>query len=103
MLTMKLEDGGTATVVRLDGERIELDAPMAAAPGSRLRGSVAAGELKLKVHRSVRKSDGRFAITGVTFDLRREVREAVVLCLAEAPVPGAESGGEGRAQPRSGN
>ncbi len=95
MLTMTLETGMTATVVRLDGERVELDAPMAAAPGSRVRGSVAAGELKLKVHRSVCKSDGRFAITGVTFDLRRDVREAIVRGLSSAI--------EGDGQPGTGN
>ncbi|MSP24175.1 MAG: hypothetical protein EXR75_03220 [Myxococcales bacterium] len=84
-VTMTLDDGRTARVTRLEGERIQLFAPGAAAPGSRLSGTVAAGALRLKVHGCVRRSDGTFAVRGVTLDLRREVRAAIIAALTNPP------------------
>jgi hypothetical protein len=66
--------GGTATVVRLEEDRIDLASSISSAPGSRLDGALANGaSLRVKVARCRRLERG-FAIEGRLIDTTREVR-----------------------------
>jgi hypothetical protein len=67
--------GGSATIVRLEQDRIDLASTIPSAPGSRLDGSVAGGggSMRVKVARCVR-TEGGFAILGRLIDTTRDVR-----------------------------
>lgn len=78
-LALDLSGGGTARLTTLDGDRVGLVASRAAAPGSRLTAALGDGrQLRLKVHRSVRKGD-EFAIAGRLIDATRELRSFLAL------------------------
>ncbi|MBW2525247.1 MAG: hypothetical protein JRI23_13770 [Deltaproteobacteria bacterium] len=73
-LIVTFADGQAAELIRVDGDRVELRAPRAAAPGSRLSATLDDGrELRLKAHRSVRSGD-TFTIAGRLIDATRELR-----------------------------
>jgi len=87
MIEIELSQDERAELRSLDGERVTLSSPRAAAPGSRLEGAVLAGQglasdglggkrLRIKVHRCVRTDDG-FEIQGRLFDLTRKLRDAL--------------------------
>jgi hypothetical protein len=74
MIGLRLQRGGDANIVKLDGELVTIDSSVASAPGSRLDGSTDDGRsVRLKVYRCVRQGE-RFAIEGRFIDLTRELR-----------------------------
>lgn len=86
MFPVKLQDGRTAELVALDGDRGTVRSPMASAPGSRLAMQVDGRTLRLKVHRCVRE-DEQFTIAGRFIDLTRDLRERLMSALAEPEAP----------------
>ena len=86
-LEMTLTGGGTARLLGLDGDRVQLLATRAAAPGSRLSAALADGrQVRLKVHRSVRTGD-EFTVAGRLIDTTRQLREFLALHAASADAP----------------
>jgi hypothetical protein len=85
------QQGGTATIEELDGERLQLSSTRAFAPGSRPEGTVSIGEAQspfwMKVHGSRRQDDGAYRVTGRLLNVTRETRDK----LKEA-VSGSNSG-----------
>ena len=75
MAQVRWTSGGEADVVLFQGERIELQSSVPAAPGTPLDGTLteAGQSLRVKVH-GCRKLDGGFRIHGRVIDLRRELR-----------------------------
>ncbi|HJK97993.1 MAG TPA: hypothetical protein RMF84_12265 [Polyangiaceae bacterium LLY-WYZ-14_1] len=86
-----IDDAVSAWALALAGDRLELDAPEAYAPGQpvRLRFDLPAGagqpEVAARARGSTRTPEGRFSVSLRLVDLRREVRRALV----EALSPGA--------------
>ena len=75
MMEIELTSGPVAELTALVGDRVSLQSPQAAAPGSRLDGVVLGSRrLRIKVHRCLRSGDS-YAIEGRLFDLTRELRE----------------------------
>jgi hypothetical protein len=77
--------GGSAHVVRLEQDRIDLASTVPSAPGSRLDGELAGGggALRVKVARC-QKAEAGFTIAGRLIDTTRDVRAALER-LAAAP------------------
>lgn len=82
MFSMKLQDGRTAELVALEGDRGTVRSPMASAPGSRLAMQIDGRTLRLKVHRCVREGEA-FTIAGRFIDLTRDLRERLMTALAD--------------------
>lgn len=75
MVAITLSKGGCARLTELDGERGALQSDTAAAPGSRLVGTVEGGRtVCLKVHRCVRVEES-YRIEGRFIDLTRQMRQ----------------------------
>jgi len=77
--------GQEATIVRIDGERIELDSSIPLPPGSTpqatLRGS---GErVRLKVRASRRLADATFRVEARLLDATRELRSMLAKAMRE--------------------
>jgi hypothetical protein len=72
-------EGGTATIEQIDGERIQLSSSRAFAPGSRPEGTVSLGTttapLWMKVHGSRLQDDGFFRVHGRLLNVTRHTRE----------------------------
>ncbi len=80
-MDIALQSGGCASLTRLEGDRGTLDSDTAAAPGSRVAGTIDGGRnLCLKVHRCIRDGD-RFVIEGRFIDLTREMRRYLAASL----------------------
>ena len=71
--------GDEAEVVSFDGERMLVVSPLPAAPGTPLKGRLAAPDIaiELKVSSCKRSPDGRFAVAGRVVSLTRELRAAL--------------------------
>ena len=68
---------GEATLRRIDGDRVALDASVPAAPGTPLQASMSDGTgLRIKVQRCVREGE-HFAIDGRLLDASRVLREKI--------------------------
>jgi hypothetical protein len=74
-------EGGTATLMRVDGERFTMLATLSAAPGTPLRASIdgTSETLDLKVARCIRRGEGSFELEGRLVNLTRVQRA----CIAE--------------------
>ena len=70
------QKGGTADVVKLEGDAIVLRSTIPSPPGSRVPGVVVNTEhlVCVKVHTSKRQDDGSFVIEGRLIDATRELR-----------------------------
>jgi len=83
-VTIRLEPGGDACVLGLDGDRLDLQASSPSAPGTRLRAQLDDGRaLRLKVLRCLRRGN-EFAIEARLIDASRELRRAMATMLAPA-------------------
>ena len=76
---VRWSQGGEARIVALRADAISLDSTVPAPPGSRIEGTVVAGDgvprrVRVKVHASRRQEDGRFAIEGRPLDMPRGLR-----------------------------
>jgi hypothetical protein len=82
MAHVRLEKGGEADLVSLEGERMTLRATVASAPGTPLAGSLASGAtVRVKVHRCRRDGD-TFLIEGRLIDATRGLRAELSALLA---------------------
>jgi hypothetical protein len=81
--------GGTAVIVSIEADRIELVSTRPFAPGSRPEGTLAPGghPIWLKVHGARRQENGEFRVKGRLLNVRREV-----LDLLKEIVPGPNGG-----------
>lgn len=79
---------GTATITRVDGEKVELVSSIPFAPGSRPEATLAPGaeRIWIKVHGSHRLPDGNFKVEGRLINLTRDLRAVLERALAE-PAP----------------
>ena len=80
-IALRFIDGGDATVIETDGERLVVLSTRAAAPGQPLTADADlqnAARVRLKVQGCRRESDGRFRIHGRWLDLTRAAREEIV-------------------------
>jgi hypothetical protein len=80
---LEFDGGGSATLVRVEGERFAIVADRAAAPGTPLRARIAGETLELKVSRCVRREDGSFAMDGRLVNLTRTLRRVLSARLGE--------------------
>jgi hypothetical protein len=78
--------GGEAEVVTLREDATTLVSTTPSPPGSRIEGTVAtepATRIKVKVHASRKRADGRFDIEGRPIDMTREARERVCAMIGD--------------------
>jgi hypothetical protein len=69
------DNGGSAELVALDGDRVTLRSTVPSPPGSRIEGVLSVGgRLRVKIHGAKRQEDGTFLLEGRALDLTREVR-----------------------------
>ena len=86
-------DGGSATIERLEGDRITLVSNRPFAPGSRPEGTLEAGSepaghrIWVKVHASHRQEDGSYLVSGRLLNPTRELRQ-VLKEAAAVPIGG---------------
>jgi len=81
-LQLVWDGGGEATVVRTDGNLVELSSSRSSPPGSPLVASVqlqSASKVRVKVHGCTKQLDGRYLIRGRWVDLTRPMREELVV------------------------
>jgi len=69
--------GGEAEVVSLSDHAVKLISSVPSPPGSRIEGASGEVRLKVKIHASRKREDGRFDLEGRPIDMTREVREAI--------------------------
>jgi hypothetical protein len=87
------EGEGTATLVTLDRDRVELVSSRAFAPGSRPRAHLEAeqgGDRKnapiwMKVHGARRQDDGLYRVTGRLLNATRELRALLEEAILKGP------------------
>ncbi|MRG91237.1 hypothetical protein GF068_04770 [Polyangium spumosum] len=91
---MRLQKGGSADLVALDGDRVSLRSTEAFAPGAPLAGNLETSSLvRVKVHRCRRQGDA-FLVEGRLVDATRRLREELSALLAP-------SGDDGSNEPAS--
>jgi len=84
---VKLQKGGDADLVLLDGDRVSLRSTQAFAPGAPLVGTLASSSLvRVKVHRCQRRDDA-FLVEGRLVDATRELRRELTALLPVEPAP----------------
>jgi hypothetical protein len=86
-VTAKLvwDRGGEAEVITLREDAASLVSTTPSPPGSRIEGTVLTEpptRIKVKVHASRKREDGRFDIEGRPIDMTREARERIAARLA---------------------
>jgi hypothetical protein len=77
---------GTATITRVDGEKVELVSSIPFAPGSRPEATLAPGgqRIWIKIHGSHRLPDGNFQVAGRLINATRDLRAVLERALEES-------------------
>jgi hypothetical protein len=84
-MKLTLDGGHVAALTAVDVLKVQLRSPVAAAPGTPLKGKLQDGRsIRVKVHRCVRDGD-HFDIAGKLIDATRELREKLNAAFASAP------------------
>ena len=85
-MKLTLDGGHVAALTAVDVLKVQLRSPIAAAPGTPLKGMLQDGRsIRVKVHRCVRNGE-EFDIAGKLIDATRELREQLNAAFASGPV-----------------
>lgn len=78
--------GGEAEIVAVGADTICLSSTVPSPPGSRIEGTLAGGDakVKVKIHASKKQDDGSFRLEGRPLDMTKELRERLVAIVAKA-------------------
>ncbi len=83
MVAIVLSSGQRGAIVRLTGERVWLQSPIAAAPGARVEAQLDSGlAVSVKAQRCVKRSDGGFDVQGRIVNMTRELRNILTASLS---------------------
>ncbi|HLK35444.1 MAG TPA: hypothetical protein VKU41_01745 [Polyangiaceae bacterium] len=94
-LVIRWAFGGEGRLLSLDGDAVAIRSTVSSPPGSRIEGTVSAGQgssqgarqakltLRVKVHSSKRAPEGDFVLEGRALDLSRRARDVLDRLLAD--------------------